>query len=127
VESARHRYELFVSQVVVDEVSLGDHVAVQERLLVVDPLPTLMISDDATELANDLLIQAALPKKAYNDALHIAIAATNKMHYLVTWNCKHIANATMRPMIQSICLKHGYPAPIICTPEQLRALEEKHD
>ena len=67
-----------------------------------------------------VLIQAgALPAKADDDALHIAIAAAQRVPYLLTWNCRHLANATMRPLIESVCADNGFKAPIICTPEEL--------
>jgi hypothetical protein len=74
---------------------------------------------DALELAKDLLQAGALPAKAADDALHIAVAATKAIPYLLTWNCRHLANATMRSMIESVCSAKGFKAPIICTPEEL--------
>ena len=56
---------------------------------------------------------------AADDALHIAIAANQRIPYLLTWNCRHMANATMRPVIEAVCASKGYKAPIICTPEEL--------
>ena len=61
----------------------------------------------------------ALPAKAADDALHIAIAATNGVPFLLTWNCRHMANAAIRPMIEAVCAGKGLRAPIICTPEEL--------
>ena len=61
----------------------------------------------------------ALPKKATVDAFHIGIAAAHQIEYLLTWNCKHIANATMRGTIEAICRSAGLTPPIICTPEEL--------
>ena len=61
----------------------------------------------------------ALPAKAADDALHIPVAAMNGIPFLLTWNCRHLANATMRPMIESVCMGRGLRAPIICTPEEL--------
>lgn len=63
--------------------------------------------------------------QAADDALHIAVAAMNGITYLLTWNCRHLANATMRPVIESVCAQKGVKAPIICTPEEL--LEESHE
>jgi len=60
-----------------------------------------------------------LPARAAADALHIAIAAVHAVPYLLTWNCRHLANATMRPVIESVCAAQGVKAPIICTPEEL--------
>jgi hypothetical protein len=64
-----------------------------------------------------------LPAKAIGDALHIAVAAHQKMAYLLTWNLRHMANATMRPLIEKVCASKGYQAPIICTPEELRKVQ----
>lgn len=77
----------------------------------------------ALELAKELLQAGALPAKAADDALHIAVAAAHAIPYLLTWNCRHLANATMRPKIESVCAAKGFKAPIICTPEEL--LESK--
>ena len=74
---------------------------------------------EAVELAEELLRAGALPSKAADDALHIAIAATMTIPYLLTWNCRHLANAAMRPVIEAVCLAKGLKAPIICTPEEL--------
>ena len=46
------------------------------------------------------------------------------MEYLLTWNCRHIANATRRLAISKICEQASYRTPVICTPEEL--LGEKH-
>lgn len=71
------------------------------------------------ELAEELVKTSALPAKAGNDALHIAIAASHRVPYLLTWNCRHLANATMRAQIESVCASQGFKAPIICTPEEM--------
>jgi len=60
-----------------------------------------------------------LPRKASADALHIAIAASHNINYLLTWNCKHIANAETRHLIEQICQNQGFISPILCTPEEL--------
>ncbi len=60
-----------------------------------------------------------MPEKARTDAAHIAVAAVQGMDFLVTWNCRHIANAEMKPLIREVCLRHGWRCPEICTPEQL--------
>jgi hypothetical protein len=66
-----------------------------------------------------LISEGAIPAKAEIDAYHIAIAAVHDMEYLLTWNCAHIANAVMRGRIESVCRKHGYEPPTICTPQEL--------
>ena len=71
------------------------------------------------ELAEALLRGVPLPEKAAADALHIATAAVHGMLYLLTWNCKHIANVTLRPQIEAVCRAAGFAPPLICTPEEL--------
>ena len=63
--------------------------------------------------------------KAATDALHISIACVSGINYLVTWNCKHIANAERYEAVNRLCIENGYIAPIICTPEEL--LGEYHE
>jgi hypothetical protein len=58
-------------------------------------------------------------RKATVDAFHIGIAAAHQIDYLLTWNCRHIANATMRGTIDAICRSEGLDPPVICTPEEL--------
>jgi hypothetical protein len=118
-ETCRTKYELFASQMVVQEAVAGDPEAAQERLQVLASATLLETTPAALELAKELLLAGALPAKAADDALHIAIAATEEMKFLLTWNCRHMANATMRPLIESVCARNGFTAPIICTPEEL--------
>lgn len=118
-ETRRSRYELCVSALVLDEAGAGDDQAAQERLRVLQPMLVFETTIEALDLAEELLRAGALPKKAADDALHIAVAATKAVPYLLTWNCRHLANATMRPVIEAVCISKGLKAPIICTPEEL--------
>jgi hypothetical protein len=122
-DTRRTSYELCVSQLVLDEAGAGDTQAAQERLLVLRPMLVLETTADALELAKELLQAGALPANAADDALHIAVAATMTVPYLLTWNCRHLANAVMRPVIETVCQAKGFKPPIICTPEEL--LESK--
>lgn len=81
-------------------------------------MTVLEIKEEAVALAEELVRAGALPAKAGNDALHIAVAAIHRIPYLLTWNCRHMANATMRNQIESVCTSKGFKAPIICTPEE---------
>jgi hypothetical protein len=102
-----------------DVVAAGDPQAAQERLDVLQAMVFLETTTAALALAIELIQGGALPAKAADDALHIAVAAAQGIPYLLTWNCRHLANATMRPLIESICARNGLKAPIICTPEEL--------
>ena len=113
------RYEVFISQVVLEECSQGDPSAAAERLEVVKDIDLLEASDDVDDLADILISERAVPVSEPRDAFHIAIAAVNGVDYLLTWNCKHIANATLRSRIEKVCRDAGFEPPIICTPEEL--------
>ena len=112
------KHKLFASEFVLQEARLGDPVEVGKRLAVLLQLTMLDAAPEADELAALLIERHALPTKAAVDALHIAVAAFHGMDYLLTWNCKHIANLTMRPAIEATCRAAGYSAPLIGTPEE---------
>ncbi len=114
-------FDLYVSQAVIQEASAGDPVAAQRRLDIIEELPELAINHEARELASVLIENTPLPDKAKVDALHIATATVHGMDYLLTWNCRHIANATFRNIMDAICQSAGYEMPIICTPLELIA------
>ena len=116
---AMSEYELFGSFVVEREASNGDADAVARRMEKVRELKPTVFDDRAIQLANALLSDTAVPRNSFDDALHIATAAVNGMDFLVTWNCKHIANAVTRPIIRRTCEKLGYVCPEICTPDEL--------
>jgi len=118
-ETRRHTFQLFISQLVVDEVGAGDPGAARKRLKVLQDLPLLDITPEVADVASSILASGKVPRKAATDAAHIAIAAVYGMDFLVTWNCVHIANAAIAKALASICRKHACECPVICTPEEL--------
>ncbi len=74
---------------------------------------------DAEALTVALLASRLIPAKAEADAAHIATAAVHGMDFLLTWNCRHIANAAIVEQLRAICEREGFPAPVICTPHEL--------
>jgi predicted nucleic acid-binding protein len=115
----RAQFELYISEFVIDEVSAGDRVAAAKRLAALRSATLLNTTPGAVSLARDLVGRGDLPKSAIVDAFHIAIAAVHGMDYLLSWNCKHIANAAMRGRIEATCRSHGVEPPTICTPFEL--------
>ena len=96
------------SELVLAESGAGDPTAARNRLKVLEGVPLLNASPDAESLARQLLELGAVPREAAADAAHIAIAVTNGVEYLVTWNFRHIANAAMRVRIERACRQAGY-------------------
>lgn len=118
-ETQSQRFQLVASQLVIQEASAGDEAAAQQRLNMLTVAELLSISEAALNLAHVLVDMGPVTEKAAADALHIAIAVTNGVEYLLTWNCKHIANASMRSQIERLCQTQGYEPTIICTPDEL--------
>ena len=118
-ENRRLSFDLYASQLVIQESSAGDAVMAQKRLEVLDQIPLLDINQESIALAGALVKKGPIPEKAAVDALHIAIATVHGMDYLLTWNCKHIANAEMQTAVTAVCRAAGYEPPVICTPEEL--------
>jgi predicted nucleic acid-binding protein len=118
-DGERANFELFTSQFVMDEAGAGDPVAAGERLAVLRTLPLLEITDDVEPLATRLVATGAVPSKAKADAQHLAVAAAAGIDYLCTWNCRHLANMTMRGKIEAACREFGFEPPIIGTPAEL--------
>ena len=115
----RGNYDLVISQYVIDEASGGDPTLAAERLESLDGIPLLPDAREIPEIANEIMSSGVLPAKAEVDALHIAAVAHHRIQYLLTWNCKLIANAKMLPRIHDVLTEFGIPIPIICTPEEL--------
>ncbi len=115
----RGQYDLVASQLVFDEANAGDSEAAKERLQLLAGIPMLASSDPQVDsLADALLLAHLLPEKARSDAVHVAIATIHRIDYLLTWNCKHIANAATIPGVYRLLTDRGYAPPLIVTPEE---------
>ncbi len=118
MESAH--FELFSSDVTIEEASQGNPEAAQRRIEVLRDMTILTLTRDASALARALLAGRAVPEGAEVDARHIAVAAVNNIDYILTWNFSHMANTVTMPAIGEICGQQGYNSPIITTPNQLQ-------
>ena len=115
----RDQYEVFISPLVVEEISAGDPAAAAKRLEAVNGIASLSISEEAEAIAEALLSAKAVPENSPRDALHIAISATQGIDYLLTWNFKHINNASTRIPVANVVSKFGLVCAIFCSPEEL--------
>jgi predicted nucleic acid-binding protein len=118
-ENRRTDFDLFVSQLVWDEVSAGDVDAVGRRITIIQDIATIEVVPGTEDLIDALMRELSLPARAAADAVHIALCVVNGIDYLLTWNCTHNANAANRPIIEAVCDSFGFEAPVICTPEEL--------
>ena len=115
----REQYEIVISQLVLDEAGAGDEEAALERLELLEGIALLDATDPRIDTIADALLAAhLLPEKARSDAEHVATAAVHGVEYLLTWNCKHIANAETLPRVYRLLTEMGCSPPLIVTPEE---------
>jgi predicted nucleic acid-binding protein len=115
----RSNHDLYVSEVVSRECASGDPDAAARRMAAIENLPLLRVTTDAIAIAKALVSQQIIPQKATEDALHIAIATVHAVDFLLTWNCKHIANPEIQRQIALYLEEMGLFLPFICTPDEL--------
>jgi len=112
-------FDLYISQFVLDEAGEGDEDAARRRLLLLEGLPLLETTEQVVALGQALVQQDIMPQRAATDALHVAVATVHGMDVLLTWNCRHLANAELLGDIARLIRSRGYEPPVICTPDEL--------
>ncbi len=114
----RPKFDLVTSQLVINEAAAGDPSAAADRLKLLAGVPLIPITDEVRQIANALVSASLMPLKAAADALHVATAAFAGVEYLLTQNCRHIANAHTLPRVYAILAGRGYSGLLICTPAE---------
>lgn len=121
----RINYDLFISEVVYRECAAGDANAAKKRLDAIEGLALLRVTREAIEISKALVGRGIIPAKAAEDALHISIATVHAMDFLLTWNCKHIANPEIQKRIALYLEEQGLFLPFICTPDELLGVDDE--
>jgi hypothetical protein len=112
----RPLYDVVTSQLVIDEAAMGDADAAARRLQMLDGIAVLPANPDADTVADEIVGRSMMPASARLDALHVALAALAGVQYLLTQNCKHIANAHELPRLYRLLDELGLSGMLICTP-----------
>lgn len=118
-EAYKDSFEVFISELVLEEIGAGDAFAASSRLAVVENIPVLITTDSAIFLAKALISENAIPSTSAEDAMHISIAAVQGIDFLLTWNFKHINNANTKNKIAKVITQNNYTCPVLCSPEEL--------
>ncbi|MCD5402146.1 type II toxin-antitoxin system VapC family toxin [candidate division NPL-UPA2 bacterium] len=126
-ESQREKYELYISEVVVQEIREGDLEAAKRRESFIGNLAILDMSDAVRNLARELAKFLNLPQRAELDALHLSFAIEYGMNYLLTWNCSHLANGLIISRLKEFELETSRLVPVIVTPEELISGGEENE
>lgn len=116
---SRTKFDCYISQIVVEEISLGDKNASLSRLNSVKNIPSLGYNSSIENLAIQYINLFAIPDKAKLDAFHLAFAVIYKIDFLLSWNCKHIANAMINLKLRDFNNIHSLFVPFLCTPQEL--------
>lgn len=118
-EHASTRFDLFISAVVIDEISRGDETAVSRRMETVAGMDVLASTGGVDELAVFYARDLPIPDKAVADCYHLAFACWHGIDYLVSWNMAHIVNGDVIGRVIDLNFSRGIRTPVICTPEEL--------
>ena len=118
-ELKRQQHELFTSEIVLAEISEGETFMAQQRLEVMRDIKLLRLTDDTETLTRRILDSGLLPLDADRDAAHIALATIYEMDILLSWNCRHIANASIQARLRRLAEQMGFALPVLCTPDEL--------
>jgi predicted nucleic acid-binding protein len=118
-QKRKGHFTLFISVLVLKEVQAGDPVASQDRWDAIRDIQILEVTEEVDRVAKEILNKKIVPMTEEADAYHIATAAVHKMKYLMTWNCRHIANAEIFGKLQKYFLTNKLDCPVICTPSEL--------
>ena len=115
----RDEFACVISDFVLLELGRGDAEQVATRVRVAKVFMQLKTTPEIYQLSKQLLMAGAFPRTAEGDALHLALALTGRVDYLMTWNCAHLANARLWPKMKKVAEEAGWRLPVICTPDEL--------
>ena len=115
-DSERFKFRIVTSQLVLDEAALGDPTAASERLKLLSGLDLIPADPRIEAIADELIARHLMPEKARLDAFHVATAAVGGVQYLLTQNCRHIANGHTLPRVYKTLDELGFPNLLIYTP-----------
>lgn len=118
-DELRHSYEIVISQAVKDELQHPDFPHSNEALELIKDVPELTIEHEIRDIIKVYIQNQLMPQDPVGDALHLALASYHKCDYLLTWNCKHLANPNKFRQIRLCNNSLGLYVPTLCTPNQL--------
>jgi len=118
-ETRRGAFDLFISELVREEAGRGDVDAAARRAAAMNDIPLLAMTPDVTSVASKLVESELIPSTVSDDAVHLALCSVHSIDYLLTWNCRHLDNASVKPRVRALLLSLGLHVPEICTPQEL--------
>jgi predicted nucleic acid-binding protein len=118
-DNAETDYELVTSVAVLDELEKGEFPNKDRVIELTNSLPLLSIEPEIVEIVESYIDRQVMPRDPSGDALHLAVASYHKCDFLLTWNCKHLANANKFERIRVVNVMLGLFVPLLVTPLEL--------
>jgi len=118
-DRAETDYELVTSAAVLDELERGNFPRKSEVIELASALPVLRIRPGIGEIVDTYITKKVMPADPRGDALHLALASFHECEFLLTWNCKHLANANKFGHIRLVNVMLGLKVPLLVTPLEL--------
>jgi predicted nucleic acid-binding protein len=114
-----------ISDITLDELSDAPvHVQDNFKSIPENSLEILISDKDSRNLADLYLLEGAVSRKYYEDALHIAISTIHQVNVLASWNFKHIVNLDRIRLYNAVNLKNGFTILEIRTPREILKFED---
>ena len=124
-DNCKEGYEMYISQIVIEEIISGDPSVANERFSLIEDFHVLDLTNDIEKLTSEYMEYFNFPKHTLRDAFHLAFSVGYEMDILLTWNCKHLANEAIRKKLRTYNESRGLTVPSICTPEELLTNHEE--
>ena len=118
-DEQRQHYDLYASAAVLEELRGGQYDHQEEAVSFAQSLTLLPLDDEVRGVARVYVDRLIMPHSSMGDALHLAVASVHRLEYLVTWNCRHLANPNKIRQITGINRRLALLTPIIVTPAML--------
>ncbi len=123
-DQERDRYDCYISPVVLDELRQGNYPTKEACLALVAGLPLFEINQEVLDVAAVYQERGLMPRDPVRDAIHVALASCYRVDFLLTWNCKHIANVNKARHMEKLNAQMHLGLPRLVTPHLLQLLEE---
>jgi len=122
-KSYRHLFRLVTSEAVMAELAEGEYESRDKAIDLLEPVDRLSVPDELADIVDAYLANHLMPRERLGDALHLALASWHKCDFVLTWNCRHIANANKFEHIRILNSRLGLFVPALVTPMELRTEE----
>ena len=125
--TAPQRFELVTSEAVLDELAGGPPDRAAQWLDLVRGLPLVPVEPAIAETVETYIRHKVMPADPGGDALHLALASYHKCEFLVTWNCRHLANASKFGHIRLVNTMLGLFVPSLVAPMEVLGGDDEAD